>query len=150
MDKYNSEVSVCKSTPTETQTGRKPNSNAVTRRLKKPHGMASQLVYRAENHCKPSGAPAWAVPRPPRPGWAGKRPINRLFQVPPHQTPERKLKTSLTALEQIRTIGERRKYHWADLGTSCHNGPNRSKSPGPRRLRRILAATQPCKGPSAS
>ncbi len=48
--------------------GPKPNSNAVTRGFKKPHGMASALVYRAEHRCKSRG------PRPgpfPSPAWAG-------------------------------------------------------------------------------
>ncbi len=49
--------------------------NAVTRGFNKPHGMALTLACRAENRCKPSGAPAGAFPRHPvGPGWAGKRP----------------------------------------------------------------------------
>ena len=39
---------------------------SVTRGFKKPHGMALELVYRSENRCKLSGAPAGAFPRPPR------------------------------------------------------------------------------------
>ncbi len=34
------------------------NSNAVTSRFKKSHGVALELVYRAEILCKSSGAPA--------------------------------------------------------------------------------------------
>ncbi len=41
-------------------------SNAVTREFTKPHDMALELVYRAENLCKSSGAPAGAFPRQPR------------------------------------------------------------------------------------
>ena len=41
-------------------------NSAVTRGFKKPHGMALELVYRAENRCKSSGAPAGAFPMPPR------------------------------------------------------------------------------------
>ena len=42
------------------------NSNAVTRGFNKPHGMALDLVYRAETRCKSSGAPAGAFPKLPR------------------------------------------------------------------------------------
>ncbi len=48
-------------------------SNAVKRGTKKPNGMALELVYRAKNRCKSSGALAGAF-RPPGPSWAGNRP----------------------------------------------------------------------------
>ncbi len=44
--------------------------NAATRGFNKSHGMALDLVYRVENRCNSSGAPAGASPRPPR-GWVG-------------------------------------------------------------------------------
>jgi hypothetical protein len=43
-----------------------PDSNAITRVLKQPVGMALKLVYRAEHRCKWSGAPAGAFPKPLR------------------------------------------------------------------------------------
>ncbi len=55
-------------------------SNAVTRGFKQPPGIALQLIYRAENRCKSSGAPAGAFPKPPRgwvdPGSGRKSPIS--------------------------------------------------------------------------
>ena len=73
------------------------DSNAVTRGFNKPHGMALELVYRAENRCKSSGAPAGAFPKPPRgrvgPGSGPKSTISG-------PTPAtKKRKTLLTALE---------------------------------------------------
>ncbi len=41
-------------------------SNAVTRGFKNPHGMASELVYRAEDRFKSKGALAGAFPKAPR------------------------------------------------------------------------------------
>jgi hypothetical protein len=61
--------------------------NAATRGFKKPHGMALELVYRAEHRCKSSGAPAGVFPwPPPGPGWAAKRPRIGDFRsyTPPH------------------------------------------------------------------
>ncbi len=69
--------------------------------LNKPHGLALELVHRAENRCESSGAPAGAFPRtPPGPGWAGKRP--KIVDFWSYPSPLRKnLKTLLTALEEV-------------------------------------------------
>ncbi len=63
-------------------------SNAVTRAFKKHHGMALDLVYRAENRCKSSGGA----------GLARATAQNRGFPVLPPPRPKN-LKTPLTALE---------------------------------------------------
>ncbi len=42
------------------------NSNAITRGFNKPHGVALEVVYRAENRCKSSWASAGAFPKAPR------------------------------------------------------------------------------------
>ena len=39
-----------------------------TRGFNKPYGIALELVYRAENRCKSSGAPAGAFPKPLKAG----------------------------------------------------------------------------------
>ncbi len=48
------------------------NSNAVAKGFRKHHGMALEFVYRAENRCKSSGAPASAFPRPAPRGSVGR------------------------------------------------------------------------------
>ncbi len=50
----------------------------------KSRGMDLELVYGAEHRCKSSGAPAGAFPKPPGPGWAGKRPKVDEFRSYPH------------------------------------------------------------------
>ncbi len=60
-------------------------SNAATRGFQKPHGVAVELVYRAENRCISSGALAGAFPRPPRGRvWPGSGPKSAISNPTPH------------------------------------------------------------------
>ena len=54
-----------------------------TRGFKQPHGIALELVYRAENRCKSSGAPAEGFPKPPGAGLGREAAQNRRFPVLP-------------------------------------------------------------------
>ncbi len=61
--------------------------------VQKPHGMALEVVYRAENSCKSSWASAGAFPRAPR----GRVPQIADVRSPPPEKPFKK--TRLTALD---------------------------------------------------
>jgi hypothetical protein len=88
---------------------RKPNANkhfdlvtstAVTTGFRQLHGMVLELVYRAEDRCNSSGAPAGTFPSGPRgqvgPGSGPKSKISGPTHSHP---PDKNLKTLLTALE---------------------------------------------------
>ena len=63
--------------------------NAVTRGFKTPHGMALELVCRAENRCKSSGAPAGAFPKLPRAKLGREAAQTRRFPILPHPSPKK-------------------------------------------------------------
>ncbi len=68
--------------------------NAVTRGFEKPREIALELVYRAENRCKSSGARAGGLFQAfLGPIWARKGPNTWIFR------PRKSLKALLTALE---------------------------------------------------
>ncbi len=83
--------------------GPKQGSDAVAKELTKPHGMALEVIYRAESRCKSSGAPVGAFPKPPRGQDVPRSGPKSMISGPTPTPPENTTKKRLTALELART-----------------------------------------------